>query len=68
MSVSLPSCCISLQNHQQVNYHLRSYLDRAAAENRPSKSKTCTVIENGRVVVKLLPETAEICAQPLAEA
>ncbi|MCA1991036.1 MAG: hypothetical protein LDL41_03175 [Coleofasciculus sp. S288] len=58
MSPFMTSCCPTvLHQQQESNLHHQNRLahqlaDDASASFHPSKRKYCTVVENGRVVVK----------------
>lgn len=73
MSFSGVSCCVVSLNRQRqaVSQHCQQYDQQyeaqchqpkasqpANASDKPASQK-CTVVENGRVVVKLLPTVAE---------
>ncbi|MEW6497859.1 MAG: hypothetical protein AB1589_35970 [Cyanobacteriota bacterium] len=54
MSPTTASCCVVLNQQQQTNqYHCNELADQASASANPTKPKKyCTVVEQGRVVVK----------------
>ncbi|ARV60363.1 hypothetical protein BZZ01_18560 [Nostocales cyanobacterium HT-58-2] len=67
MSFTTSACCavtLNQQQEQNISYHKKQCTDRtqcadAPVSNGKSTSKNCTIVENGRVVVKsaqTLPE------------
>lgn len=62
-SLSCASCAVVLNQQQRQNTSHQNQCQDNSVDHPKSVDKTCTVVENGRVVVKPLPpqsnETAE---------
>ncbi|HEY9909212.1 MAG TPA: hypothetical protein V6D18_16585 [Thermosynechococcaceae cyanobacterium] len=78
---STSSCCASLlnQHQQQAAHHLQNCKDLTSAQNSAQtsaqtpeqsdsqQSRNCTVVENGRVVVKPRPQPEAITPPRLGD-
>lgn len=50
-------CAVTLNQQQQTNIgHCKKIAEQASASPNPTKPKSCTVVENGRVVVKAIAQ------------
>lgn len=58
MPPTTTSCCaVTLNQQQQTNIsHCKHIAEQASASSNPNKPKLCTVVENGRVVVKAIAQ------------
>lgn len=58
MSPNTTACCaVTLNQQQQTNIdHCKKIADQASISPNPPKPKLCTVVENGRVVVKAIAQ------------
>ncbi|HEY9800419.1 MAG TPA: hypothetical protein V6D25_08675 [Leptolyngbyaceae cyanobacterium] len=63
-SFTCSSCAVVLNQQQMQNTSHQNQFQDDSVDHGKSVNKTCTVVENGRVVVKPLPpqndETAEV--------
>ncbi|HEY9675134.1 MAG TPA: hypothetical protein V6D11_27080 [Waterburya sp.] len=58
MSPTTTTCCaVTLNQQQQTNIdHCKKIAEQASVSSNPTKPKLCTVVENGRVVVKAMAQ------------
>ncbi|MBD2203990.1 hypothetical protein H6G33_14390 [Calothrix sp. FACHB-1219] len=55
-STPCPSCVVALNQQQEQNISHHKQCQDIADKHSKTVGKNCTVVENGRVVVKPLPE------------
>ncbi|MBW4672323.1 MAG: hypothetical protein KME60_34135 [Cyanomargarita calcarea GSE-NOS-MK-12-04C] len=60
MSFASSTCCVAVLNQQQEAYfHHKNECQNIPLNECKTSAKSCTIVENGRVVVKPLQDSVE---------